>query len=556
MTTSTDPGPRKGQQDAEFVLEARGLIKRFGQVTALRGVDFTLRPGEIHALCGENGAGKSTLIKTLSGVYAHGSYEGQIVMRGEEQRFTQIKEAEAAGLSVIHQELALVPEMTVAENLFLGHEPLRLQIGNTGFVDHDRMYTEARKHLEHLEIQVPAQALVGSLGVGQKQLVEIAKALLKDSRVLILDEPSAALTEQEVEVLLKIVHDLRARGVSCVYISHKLDEVFAISDRITILRDGETIVTLDAKATNREQVIAHMVGRPLGDLFPRRKSEVGDKVLAVAELQVVEEGSDLAERPRLSGISFDLFQGEVLGIGGLMGAGRSELLMHLFGIWGQRTKGTVTLGGQPLATNPEDCIAQGLVLVTEDRKRFGLVLEQTVGFNLSLSSLKALSPSGVVNRDEEARQNQTYVTSMRIKARNQETIVGTLSGGNQQKVVLGKALMTNPKVVLLDEPTRGIDVGAKQEIYELINDLTDRGLAVLLVSSELPELMGMSDRILMLAEGRVGGSFTGAAITQEALLAAAMGQDKANASRAPGASPAHPTPPAKTTATEVAPEDK
>jgi D-xylose transport system ATP-binding protein len=549
MTTANQSGPQTGAQSSEFVLEARRLIKRFGQVTALRGVDFTLRPGEIHSLCGENGAGKSTLIKTLSGVYTHGSYEGQIVMNGVEQHFTRIKDAEDAGLSVIHQELALVDEMTVAENLFLGHEPLRMRVGTTGLVDHDRMYTEAQKLLSHLELGVPAHALVGTLGIGQKQLVEIAKALRKDSRVLILDEPSAALTEQEVEVLIRIVRDLRARGVSCVYISHKLDEVFAISDRITVLRDGESIVTLEAKDTTREQVIAQMVGRPLGDLFPRRKSEVGKKVLSVSKLKVAEKGAEPNERPRLDDISFDLYQGEVLGIGGLMGAGRSELLMHLFGIYGDRLSGTATLEGQPLAGDPQACIAQGLVLVTEDRKRYGLVLEQTVGFNLSLSSLRMLSPNGMVNRDEEARENDKYVKSMRIKIRNQETIVGTLSGGNQQKVVLGKALMTSPKVVLLDEPTRGIDVGAKLEIYELINELTARGLAVLLVSSELPELMGISDRILMLAEGRVGGSFAGSDITQEALLAAAMGQTATDHSRAADAAPK------ETNATKVAPEE-
>jgi D-xylose transport system ATP-binding protein len=540
MTTAPSQ-PNKSATSAdgsEYVLEARNLIKRFGPVTALRGVDFNLRPGEIHSLCGENGAGKSTLIKTLSGVYPHGSYEGQIVMRGVVQEFTQIKEAEAAGLGVIHQELALVPEMTVAENLFLGHEPLRFSIAGTGLVDHDRMYTEAHKLLEQFKLNIPAQALVGSLGIGQRQLVEIAKALRKESRVLILDEPSAALTEQEVEVLLRIVRDLRAKGVSCIYISHKLDEVFAISDRITILRDGATITTLDAKQTSREEVIAQMVGRELGDLFPRKRSKVGKVVLDVAKLSVADKDTDSDTKPRLADISFQLRQGEVLGIGGLMGAGRSELLMHLFGMEGRRLQGNVSLSGQPLATSPGACIEQGLVLVTEDRKRFGLVLEQTVGFNLSLSSLKALSPTGFVNKDDEARANDKYMQSMRIKARNQETVVGTLSGGNQQKVVLGKALMTNPKVVLLDEPTRGIDVGAKREIYELINQLTDDKVAVVLVSSELPELMGMSDRIMMLAEGRVGGTFEGDNITQEALLAAAMGQ---NHSEQPPGSPKNST---------------
>ncbi len=500
--------------DPRFVLEARALVKRFVGVVALKGVDFDLRPGEIHALCGENGAGKSTLIKTLSGIHPHGSYEGQILMEGAEQRFASINDAEGAGLSVIHQELALVPEMTVAENIFLGHEPRRF-----GLVDHDKMYTVASALLDGFGIDVPANAPVGQLGVGQQQLVEIAKALRKESKVLILDEPTAALTEQEVEILLRIVKDLRDRGTSCVYISHKLDEVFAIADRITVLRDGETVATLKAAETSKDEVISNMVGRTIDELFPRRRSPVGDVALEVQSLSVSEF---VDERPFLRDVSFTLRQGEVLGFGGLMGAGRSELLMHLFGVWGHRQGGTARLGQEPLAKTPQGCIQQGLVLVTEDRKRYGLVLEQTVGFNLSLSSLESFSPHWFVNKDDEVRANQRYVSSLRIKVPSQETPTVTLSGGNQQKVVIGKALMTQPKVVLLDEPTRGIDVGAKLEIYELINELTDQGLAVILVSSELPELIGMSDRIIMLAEGEVGGSFEGDAITQEALLAAAM----------------------------------
>jgi D-xylose transport system ATP-binding protein len=515
MNRSAAVDSRAARSAGEVVLEARGLVKRFAGVVALKGVDFALRQGEVHALCGENGAGKSTLIKTLSGIHAHGTYEGRILIDGREQRFAGVTDAEAAGLGVIHQELALIREMTVAENIFLGHEPLRF-----GLIDHDRMFTHAVRLLERYGIGVPVGAMVGSLGVGQQQLVEIAKALRKESRVLILDEPSAALTEHEVAVLLEIVRELSARGVSCVYISHKLEEVFAVSDRITVLRDGETITTLDTGATSREAVIGHMVGRKIDDLFPRRRSAVAGIALEVEHLTVSEGGG---ADPRLEDIGLELRAGEVLGIGGLMGAGRSELLMHIFGVWGQRSSGTVTIGGDPLARTPQGCIAQGLVLLTEDRKRYGLVLQQTVGFNLSLSSLKAFSRGGFVQRDFEAAVNDRYIRRLRIKVPSQETRAATLSGGNQQKVTIGKALMTRPKIVLLDEPTRGIDVGAKLEIYELINELTDQGLAVLLVSSELPELMGMSDRILMLAEGRVAGTFAGAAITQEALLAAAMG---------------------------------
>ena len=520
MNAAVDAAPSASA--AEPVLEARGLVKRFVGVTALKGVDFTLRKGEVHALCGENGAGKSTLIKILCGLHPHGSYEGEILIDGQTRRFSSVTDAEAAGLAVIHQELALVPEMTVAENVFLGHEPRRF-----GLVDHERMLEDAAALLARYRIDVPADALVASLGVGQRQLVEIAKALRKESRVLILDEPTAALTEHEVETLLGIVRDLAVRGVSCVYISHKLDEVFAIANRITVLRDGETIVTLDRAAATHEAVIAHMVGRKIEDLYPRRKGTLGDVVLSVTGLTVAEHAGG---PPRLEDVSFDVRAGEVLGIGGLMGAGRSELLMHLFGVFGRRVAGNVTLAGAPLAATPRGCIEQGLVLITEDRKRFGLVLQQSVGFNLSLSSLAELSPAPafVVRRDAEAAANERFIERLRIKVSSQETPAVTLSGGNQQKVMLGKALMTNPRVVLLDEPTRGIDVGAKREIYELVNALTGQGLAVVLVSSELPELMGLSDRIVMLADGAVGGMFAGAGITQEALLAAAMGHRDTN----------------------------
>jgi D-xylose transport system ATP-binding protein len=496
------------------VLGTQALIKRFPGIVALKGVNFSLRRGEIHSLCGENGAGKSTLIKTLSGTYPHGSYEGHITMGGVEQRFTSIRDAEAAGLGVIHQELALVPEMTVAENIFLGHEPTRF-----GLVDHDRMYKDSTELLQQFGIVLPANALIQDLGVGQKQLVEIAKALHRRSRILILDEPTAALTEQEVAVLLAIIQDLAKRGVACVYISHKLDEVFAISHRITVLRDGETIVTLNAAETDRNAVVAHMVGRPIENLFPRRRSEPGEVLLEVEGLSVAEMRG---AAPRLHGVSFQLRRGEVLGIGGLMGAGRSETLMHLFGVWGHRLAGTAKLLGQPLATAPQACIEQGLVLVTDDRKRYGLVLEQTVAFNLSLSALGTFSTLGYVDQGSELRESQGYVKALRIKIANMEVAVNTLSGGNQQKVVIGKALMTKPQVVFLDEPTRGIDVGAKLEIYELINELTAKGMAVVLVSSELPELIGMSDRIVMLAEGRVGGVFDHPPFEQKALMHAAM----------------------------------
>ena len=505
---------------SSFLLQTERLVKRFPGVVALKDVSFGLCAGEIHALCGENGAGKSTLIKILSGLHAAGSYEGRVLVDGRPAEFHSVADAEKAGIAVIYQELALVEEMTVAENIFLGDEPRR-----GPFVDWDRVYRLAREQLEKFHIVIDPASPVKDLGVGQKQLVEIAKALRKDSRVLILDEPTAALTGTEVGILLDILRDLKRRGIACVYISHKLDEVFAIADRITVLRDGESIVMCETARTNRGEIIRHMVGREIKDFFPRRAAPRGPRLLGVRNLSVA---AGRGQAPRLKDVSFDVHAGEVLGLGGLMGAGRTELLMHLFGAWGCRLGGAVELAGRTLAGRaPHEVIREGLVLVSEDRKRYGLFPGQDVGFNLSLSSLRSLRDAIFIDDNREFERNRHYFEFLSIKAPSLETAVGQLSGGNQQKVVLGKALMTDPKVIFLDEPTRGIDVGAKVEVYELVNRLTAAGQAVVLVSSELPELMGMSDRILMLHEGRVGGEFSRQEATQEGLLAAAMGLRRA-----------------------------
>lgn len=525
------------------LLAARALTKRFPGVTALKDVAFDLRAGEIHALCGENGAGKSTLIKLLSGIHPHGSYEGELHVDGRVAAFRSIRDAEAAGIAVITQEFALVDELSVAENIFLGRAPRK------GLrVDWLEMHRRAAALLADFGLALTPETPVRALGIGQKQLIEIVRAMDKQSRVLVLDEPTAALTEQEVGVLLEHLRRLRAQGTACIYISHKLDEVFAIADRITVLRDGASIVTLDQATATIPLVIKNMVGREITDLFPRRSSSAmtGDAapsprsggptpersagaafpptpILAVRNLSAAKTKGGPAF---LRDISFDLRAGEVLGFGGLMGAGRTELLMHLFGAWGHRTGGEVTLRGEPHARpTPGASIRRGLILASEDRRRYGLVLDQPIGFNLSLSSLRWFrGAAGKIDRPAEYVRNQHFFTSLRVKAPGQEARVGGLSGGNQQKVVLGKALMTEPQVVMLDEPTRGIDVGAKLEVYELINRLTAEGKAVILVSSELPELMGMSDRIIMLAEGRIGGEFTRAEFSQEKLLAAAMGR--------------------------------
>jgi D-xylose transport system ATP-binding protein len=505
------------------ILTASQITKSFPGVIALRDVSFDLLPGEIHALCGENGAGKSTLIKLLSGLHPHGSYEGELLVEGQPAHFAGIVDAERAGLAVIYQELALIDEMSVAENIFLGSAPQR-----GPFIDWSKLHHEARALLDRFGVAIDPAAPLGSLGVGEKQLVEIVKALAKNSRILILDEPTAALAEHEVQTLLGILRDLRTRGLSCIYISHRLDEIFALADRVTVLRDGATIWTKAVADTNHSDIIRAMVGREITDLFPPKPTPplISDSpILRVRDLSVADSRTG---QPRLHNISLTVAPGEVLGLGGLMGAGRTELLMHLFGAWGRRLGGQVELNGHALPPlEPYEILRRGLVLVSEDRRRYGLVLPESIGFNLSLSSLRQLVKHGFVDRGREFQKNDQAFRSLRVKAPSLESVVGQLSGGNQQKVVLGKALMTGPKVIFLDEPTRGIDVGAKHEIYELIRQLTGAGQAVVLVSSELPELIGLSDRILMLHEGRIGGEFTGREATQEHLLAAAMGQHAA-----------------------------
>ncbi len=510
------------------LLEARALTKRFPGVTALRDVAFDLHAGEIHALCGENGAGKSTLIKLLAGIHPHGSYEGELRVDDRPVAFHSIRDAEAVGIAVITQEFALIDELSVGENIFLGRAPRR------GLrVDWLALHRRATALLADFGLTLASETPVRELGIGQKQLVEIVRAMDKKSRVLVLDEPTAALTEQEVAVLVGHLRRLRAQGTACIYISHKLDEVFALADRITVLRDGASITTLTTRDTTIPAVIKHMVAREITDLFPRRPGRArppgGPSAPPILSVRALTAAPSKNAPPFLRDITFDLRPGEVLGLGGLMGAGRTELLLHLFGAWGHRVSGDVTLRGTPHATpTPRDSIARGLVLVTEDRKRYGLVLPQPIGFNLSLSSLRQFRRAPArLDLPAEHLRNQHFFDALHIKAPDQHARVGGLSGGNQQKVVLGKALMTEPTVVMLDEPTRGIDVGAKLEVYELIHRLTAEGKAVLLVSSELPELMGLSDRILMLAAGRIGGEFTRDQFSQEKLLAAAMGRSPA-----------------------------
>ncbi|HEX4047043.1 MAG TPA: sugar ABC transporter ATP-binding protein [Elusimicrobiota bacterium] len=501
------------------LLEARGVTKRFPGVVALKDVNFDVRAGEIHALCGENGAGKSTLIKLLSGVHPAGSYEGELLVDGARAEFAGVGDAQRAGIAAIAQEMALVPALSIAENVRLGDWP---QSG--GLVDWEEARRDAREWLGRLGLDADPDLPVERLGAGQRQLVEIAKALRRKARVLILDEPTAALAEAEARRLMELVRALRKDGIGIVYISHRLEEIFEIADRVTVLRDGTTVSTRRGAEAGREVLIRDMVGRELGDLFPRRAPALGPVRFEARGLGA--EGGGGVKR--LAGVSFSVRAGEVLGIGGLMGAGRTELLMHLFGAWGRRTAGELRLEGERLAAaTPWDALAAGLALVTEDRRRHGLIIDQSVGFNLSLSTLSSLMKGGLLDAHEEAVLNERDRADLRIKTPGLGARVGGLSGGNQQKVLFGRARRSAPKVLLLDEPTRGVDVGAKVEIYEVINGLTEKGLAVILVSSELPELIGMSDRIVMMRQGRVAGEFSRGEATQERLIAAALGQEAA-----------------------------
>jgi ABC-type sugar transport system ATPase subunit len=412
--------------------------------------------------------------------------------------------------------------LTVGENIFLGKEPARL-----GVIDWPRLYHQASKLLEDLHLPIDPRTETGRLGIGQQQLVEIAKALSKNARILVLDEPTAALTESEVETLFAILRKLKNRGVGMVYISHKLDEVFAMADRVTVLRDGRTVGTDDIGMLTRDAVIAKMVGREVGDIFPKVEHERGDTVLEVRGLTAF--SPDAAAKKLVDNVAFSVRAGEVLGIAGLMGSGRTELLTAIFGAWPGRVSGEIFLNGSQVSiSSPAEAIRRGIGFVTEDRKRYGLILEQTILDNMTLAGLKRISGTLVTDRPREAAAVRGPMTSLRVKAGSPLTVAGTLSGGNQQKVVLGKWLLTNPKVLFLDEPTRGIDVGAKQEIYAEINKLAKDGLAIVLVSSELPEVLGLSDRIIALHEGRVAGEFTRTEATPERVMAAATGDRSAS----------------------------
>lgn len=502
---------------SDYILEMRNITKEFPGVKALNDVNLKVKKGEVHALVGENGAGKSTLMKVLSGVYTNGTYNGDIVLNGAIQSFTQIKDSERAGIAIIYQELALVKLMSICENIFLGNP-----ISKNGVIDWDKSYKEAEKVLKEVRMDLDPGTKVLNLGIGQQQLVEIAKAVAKKAEILILDEPTSALTETEARNLLKLILEFKEKGVTCIYISHKLNEIFSIADTITVLRDGKTVATKPKDELDEDKLIALMVGRELTQRFPRVSHNPGETVLEIKNWTI--EDAEIAEKKVLENVSFSVRRGEILGVAGLMGAGRTELFMSIFGCFGRKIAGQVFLNGRQIKTdNPKDVISEGISYLSEDRKGNGLILMQDVKKNISLASLQAISKMNVVNENKEIRAAERYVRELKIKTPSIEQTVGNLSGGNQQKVVLGKWLMTSPKVLILDEPTRGIDVGAKFEIYNIMNKLVEEGVCIIMISSELPEILGMSDRILVMHEGRIKGELSWQEATQEKVISYATG---------------------------------
>ncbi|URD39263.1 sugar ABC transporter ATP-binding protein [Methylobacterium tardum] len=507
------------------VLEMRGISKTFPGVRALNDVNLSIAPAEIHALVGENGAGKSTLMKVLSGVYPHGSYEGEITYEGQPGQFRDISDSERRGIVIIHQELALVPFLSIAENIFLGNEPARF-----GIIDQDRVYARSRELLAMVGLAENPDTLVTHLGVGKQQLAEIAKALSKKVKLLILDEPTASLSETDSEALLQLLLSFKAQGIASILISHKLNEISKVADRITVLRDGTTVETLDCRngGIGEDRIIRGMVGRTMANRYPVREPRIGDVLMEVEGWTV--HHSVHAERAVVRDVSLYLRRGEIVGIAGLMGSGRTELAMSVFGrSYGQGTSGIVRIEGREVDVSTIDkAIAAGIAYVTEDRKQLGLVLGEDITKNTTLANLPGVSTAAVIGEDAEHRVANAYRSKMRIRSFGvgQQTV--NLSGGNQQKVVLSKWLFTQPKVLILGEPTRGIDVGAKYEIYSIINELAEGGRGVLMISSEMPELLGLCDRIYVMNEGRFVDEFQRAEASQEAIMRAIMRSKELN----------------------------
>ena len=494
----------------------KNITKLFPGVKALDNVNLQVEEGEIHALVGENGAGKSTLMNVLSGIYPYGSYEGDIIYDGEVCQFHEIKESEAKGIVIIHQELALIPYMTIGENMFLGNEQ-----GNSWKVDWNETYKKAAEYLEVVGLQESPYTLIKDIGVGKQQLVEIAKALAKKAKLLILDEPTASLNETDSKALLDLMLKFKEQGMTSIIITHKLNEVSYVADKITVIRDGSTIETLDKKVDDFSEgrIIQGMVGRELTDRFPKREKHIGEVMIEVKDWTVYHPL--YSERKVVDNVSINARRGEVVGISGLMGAGRTELAMSMFGkSYGENISGQIFIKGEEVHLNSvHEAIKHKLAYVTEDRKGNGLILSNPIKINTTLANLDSISKHGVIDRDMEYQKAVEYKEKLHTKCPTVEQNVGNLSGGNQQKVLLAKWMFAEPDILILDEPTRGIDVGAKYEIYCIINQLVAEGKTVIMISSELPEILGMCDRVYVMNEGKIVGELDGAEATQELIMA-------------------------------------
>lgn len=501
--------------DFDFILEMNNITKEFPGVKALSEVNFKVKRGEIHCLVGENGAGKSTLMKVLSGVYPYGDYTGDIVLNNTIQKYSGIADSEKAGIAIIYQELALVPELSVYENIFLGHE-----IKNGITIDWNETIAKSKELLKKVNLKINPTTKIKDLGVGRQQLVEIAKAFSKDVKLLILDEPTAALNEDDSENLLDLLRELKNEGITSIMISHKLKEVISIADTVTVLRDGKTICSLDAAKgeVTEHIIIKNMVGREINDIYPKRiRKEPGDIVLEVKNWSAY---SNELGRSILKNVNFNVRKGEVVALAGLMGAGRTEFANSIFGNPREfKLSGDLFINGQPKKfKHTSDAIKSGLAYVTEDRKKEGLILIQNIKNNITIGNISSLSKKGVINEHEEINVAKRYKEDLTIKAPTIEQLLGNLSGGNQQKVSVGKWLFTEPDILILDEPTRGIDVGAKYEIYTIMNQLIEKGLSIIMISSELPEVLGMSDRIYVMAHGEITGEIDITEASQDKIM--------------------------------------
>jgi len=509
---------------SDVILEMRNITKIFPGVKALDNVNFSVTQGEIHALVGENGAGKSTLMNVLSGVYPHGSYSGDIYFQGKECQFRDITESEKIGLVIIHQELALIPFLSVAENLFLGNER-----ASNGVIDWNETVSKTKELLDKVGLHESPDTLITNMGVGKQQLVEIAKALAKEVKLLILDEPTAALNESDSEKLLELLLQLKEHGVSSILISHKLSDVSKVADSITILRDGATIETLDCHKDNitEDRIIRGMVGRDLTHRFPPRDSQIGDVIFEARDWNVYHPLHD--DRKVSDNVNINVRRGEVVGISGLMGAGRTELAMSIFGqAYGKNISGTAYKHGEEIDVSSIDkAISNGIAYATEDRKAYGLVLIQEIKDNITLANLDEISNRGIVNEPQEIKVTSEYRDKLNIKSSSIRQLAVNLSGGNQQKVVLSKWLFANPEILILDEPTRGIDVGAKYEIYTIINRLASEGKGIILISSELPEILGICDRIYVMRKGKIVGEVPAKDASQEIIMKFIMTEEEA-----------------------------